>query len=277
MKQYKYNIEDFRIGEYENGYQKYLIFLIRYLFAAPDFNGVITRKDFLKRGEEKGFSPQMLSQVFQRGSTNNPSLRKKLYHNQKVAFLVVSVLDKKKQGSLLVYLSPKIISKVSNISDFRSLCYIIIASRVYFHNDKVSKVEYIQKIPGRSLTTIGRSFGNASKYTMSKRLHTAHEKYKNLFNITHKFDTYGDYLIQLPNIYSLLGVRYVYRKNTNYTWERKKSPPLPPLFSRQAISSQKLYPVDPLFIQKRKVFLGEHPTWPLRFLSDEDRKLIQNH
>ena len=274
MKQYKYNIEDFRIGDYENGYQKYLIFLIRYLFAAPDFNGVITREEFLKKGEEKGLSPQMLSQVFQRGSINNPALRKKLYQKQKVAYLLISVLDKKKQGTLLVYLSSKIITKVESISDFRSLCYIIIASRVYFHSDKVSKVEYLKKIPGRSLATIWRSFWNASKYTMSKRMHTAHERFSDFFNITHRFDTHGEYLIQLPNIYSLIGVRYVYRKNKNYTWERQKTTKIP-LFFRENSQKQKLYTVDPLFIKKKRVFLWEHTGKKLRFLSEEDRKLIQ--
>jgi len=66
MTDIRYNIDLFKIGEYENGYKHYLIFLIKYFFHSKDFSGRVEKREFINKGEEYGFSRDELLKIFQR-------------------------------------------------------------------------------------------------------------------------------------------------------------------------------------------------------------------
>ena len=94
-----------------------------------------------------GFSKQELEQIFSRGIKDNPAIRNILHRGKNTSLQLYSIKDKTQHGELYVYVSEKLIKKVKSLSDFRSLSYIIISSRVFVVDNKVKKREYLKDLP----------------------------------------------------------------------------------------------------------------------------------
>lgn len=217
MTDIRYNIDLFKIGEYENGYKHYLIFLIKYFFHSKDFSGRVEKREFINKGEEYGFSRDELLKIFQRWITDNHFISR-IENKETTSYIYIKwSYNKTGLGTMLVYVDKKICRDVISLQNFRYLCYIIIASRISMVNWNVKKVDYTQDLYSRSLSTIGRSFWWCSKSTMSRRISQAHKVFQHIFNKTHRYTTNNGYLEQMTNIYSLRWVRYVYRYRSKYT------------------------------------------------------------
>lgn len=261
MTDIRYNIDLFKIGDYENGYKHYLIFLIKYFFHSKDFSGRVEKREFINKGEEYWFSRDELSKIFQRGITDNPFISRTEITEKTTHIYIKWSYNKTGLGTMLVYVDKKICRDVKNLQTFRYLCYIIIASRISIVDWNIKKVDYIQDLSSRSLSTIGRSFWWCSKSIMSRRITQAQIVFQHIFNKTHRYTTHNGYLEQMTNIYSLKWVRYVYRYRSKYTPKQIRQNKLEHHWimknGRSSGEERKKF-VMPEFITKKKVNIWEY-------------------
>lgn len=219
MNDIRYNIDNFKIYNFEDWYKYYFIFLARYFFNSKNFSGKFTKTEFVNKWIEFWFTWWELIKIFQKWIINNELIRFIKEVNWDISIYLKSIFDKSRRKNFIVYINIELIKIVNNLAIFRSFCYTIIASRpMYILEEKYNKKEYI-KIQSRTLKTIWKTFWNVSKNTMSLRLKKSKEIFKKYFKITNRYTFHNGYIIQLSNLYFLDWVSYKNIKNHKYQKE----------------------------------------------------------
>lgn len=213
MKEIRFNIEMFKIEDYNDWYKHYLIFLIRYFFNSDNFSWTFTKIDFINKWLELWFEKRSIENIYQKWKKDNPFIReiKKKWRNQYIT--IKSLFKKDKNSNFLVYVENYIFKRITDINIFRSFCYIIIASRPIKNEYSIKKSMYKFKNSSRTIRTIWEQFWNTEKSTMSKRLTKAQEIFWDIFKISQRYSYFIWFIVQLSNLYSIDGVRYKNQKN----------------------------------------------------------------
>ncbi len=210
MKEIRFNIDLFEIKAYKDWYKHYFIFLIRYFFNSNNFSWKITKKEFINKWMEYWFTKRNIENIYQKWKINNNYIRKIDKKWKDIYIYIKSIFSK---DNLLVYIEKGILERIKDINSFRSLSYIIIASKPLKLESSIKKELYEYKNPSRTITTIWKNFWNTEKSTMSKRLKKAKEIFNDIFNISSRYSYFKGFLVQLSNLYSIKGVRYLKKQD----------------------------------------------------------------
>ncbi len=210
MNKIRYNIELFEIKDYSNWYNHYLVFLIRYFTHSKNFSWMIKKSEFIKKWQEFWFTKRSLENIYQKWKKDNEFI-KEIRRKWKEQYIFLNSIFN--QNNYLVYIEKDLIKLVENINIFRSLCYIIIASRPLKTEKSIKKNMYEYKNPSRTIKTIWNKFWDTEKSTMSKRLTKAKDIFKDYFNISNRYAFFEGFMVQLSNLYSIKWIRYAIKKD----------------------------------------------------------------
>lgn len=212
-KEIKYNVELFKIDDYNDWYKNYLYFLLRYFFNWDNFNWKISKKYYIQKWLDLWFNKDFLENIYRKWKNDNPFIQE-IYKNWRDQIIKLkSIFNKNKESNLFVYLDTKLMEKITNINDFRSICYIIYACRPYRVDNKFKKKEYCYKNPSRTINNIWYNFWKITKDVMWHRLETAQKRFSD-FVITKRITTYNEettnnkYIVRIPSLYSMKWLRY---------------------------------------------------------------------
>lgn len=223
MEEIRFNIENFEIGNKDEWYKKFFIFLIRYFFSSKNFSWRFSKKEFINEWIKRGFNERVIKNIYDKWKNNNPYLNR-IERKWKHTYIEIkSLFNKNKSSNLLIYINKEILKRISNIKLFKSLSYIIIASRPLKINNEIKKNQYINKNPSRVLRSIWKKFWNTEKSTMSKRLTKASERFEDIFKITNRYTYYAWFMVQISNLYSIEWVRYKNMDNKRRQWNIEKA------------------------------------------------------
>lgn len=226
-KEIRFNIELFKINNYGNWYKHFLYFLIKYFFNSDNFSWMIKKEDFIKKWLEKWFSKRFLENVYILWKKENQFLSEIELKNGEKCINIKSMFNKDKKQTLVVYIEPELMAKINDLNTFRSLCYMIIASRPFILKKWIKNKDYFHKNTSRTITTIWTCFWNIKKDVMSKRLQKAKEVFKDEFNITKRYSNmsffWSVYMVQLSNLYSISWVRYKSYKDKSLKYKNEEN------------------------------------------------------
>lgn len=226
-KEVRFNIELFKIKNYEDWYKHFLYFLIKYFFSSDNFSWMIKKEDFINKWIEKWFNKRFLENVYILWKKENQFLSEIELKSGEKCINIKSMFNKDKKQTLIVYIEPELMAKIIDLNTFRSLCYIIIASRPFILKKWIKNKEYFYKNTSRTITTIWTSFWNITKDVMSKRLQKAKEIFKDEFNITKRYSSmnffWSAYMVQLSNLYSISWVRYKSYKDKSLKYKNEEN------------------------------------------------------
>lgn len=213
MAEVRFNIEIFKINDYEDWYRHYLAFLIRYLFNSNNFSWTITKKEFISKWIENWFWERYLENIYQNWKNNNPFIREIRKKNRNQLIVMKSLFNKEQYNNYLVYIEGDILKRITDINIFRSFCYIVISCRPIRNEKIIKKKQYFNKNPSRLIWTIWKEFWWTEKSTMSKRLTKAKEIFWDIFNITNRYTYFRWFMAQISNLYSISWVRYINKRD----------------------------------------------------------------
>lgn len=258
MRETRFNIELFKIEDYEDWYKHYLAFLIRYFFSSNDFSWTITKKEFIDEWIKRWFWERYLENIYQNWKNNNPFIREIRKKKRNQLIVMKSLFDKNRYNNYLVYIDINILKRITDINIFRSFCYIVIACRPIKNENIIKKNQYFYKNPSRLISTIWKEFWWTEKSTMSKRLTKAKDVFWDIFNITNRYTYFKWFLAQISNLYSIEWVRYINKR------DKKKQ-----IEFDDNIKSKDSYKIKNKFIKSNREIFWEKPEKYKWFLNED--------
>lgn len=222
----KYNINLFKIEEYDKWYTNFLYFLIKYFFNSDNFSWVIKKQDFIKKWIEYWYTKRFLENVYQKWKNDNNFIYEITNKNNEKIIKIKSIFSKDKNTNLFVFIDRNLIKKIENINYFRNFCYIVMACSPYKSNNIIDEKQYVYKNPSRTINNIWSNFWKITKDVMWHRLERAKSIF-NDFNITKRFGVYNleltniNFIVRLSSLYSMKWIRY--KKYSNKLENKEKS------------------------------------------------------
>jgi len=213
-----FNIELFKIPDTKTKHNNFLIFIIKKIYW-KEYNWKINRSQFIEKWIIKfWYKRKTIEQFFDKGIKDNNYILEERDKRWKKYYYIKTFIDKAQPFNIKISIPKEVIEKVVFISDFYTLSFAIVASRLLIVEEWIKKYEY-NKVRWRTLRTIWKLFWWLAKNTVSYHLSKALIQFKGFKN-NPRYKVYNNYICRISNIYFFYWIGQNVIKNPKMEWKK---------------------------------------------------------